>query len=148
MDPLPPELVAIDPHDYAGPNVGRTKDGRQFFLTTPFLPTTGHASGREFIARYLFDPGGTLLEVCIDDLGPRAELDKQEAHRCCDRRLAELGPVIFGAIWVRPVRLDRFGTTFALVPTPWPGKPGAWWMKVEPGDFLAYFPSWRHPTAP
>ena len=45
-----PEKIAIAHDDYHAEHVGRTRDGRQFFVTTPFVP-----HGREFIAVYLFD---------------------------------------------------------------------------------------------
>ena len=41
----PPKLVAVGHDDYHAEYVGRTRDGRQFFLTTPFVP-----GEREFIA--------------------------------------------------------------------------------------------------
>jgi len=49
----PPDLVAIEPDDYHAEYVGRTADGRQFFLTTPFDPALAD-EGAEFIALYLF----------------------------------------------------------------------------------------------
>ncbi|HYH68744.1 MAG TPA: hypothetical protein VD866_28890 [Urbifossiella sp.] len=58
--------------------MGRTGDGRQFFLTTPFVPAeeVGTATGREFIALYIFDKAGQLESATIDDFGPRAALDR------------------------------------------------------------------------
>jgi hypothetical protein len=39
----------------ASVHVGRTVDGRQVFLTTPFVPAVGGIPGREFIALFLVD---------------------------------------------------------------------------------------------
>src|SRR5689334_9708150 len=59
----PPKTVALAPDDYAARFVGRTADGRQFFLTHPFVPAVGGDPGREFLALYLFDKDGALLEA-------------------------------------------------------------------------------------
>jgi hypothetical protein len=75
MPDAPPEIVAINHDDYHAQHVGRTADGRQFFLTTPFVPAIAGATGREFIALYFFDADGRFLDARIDDLGPRATLD-------------------------------------------------------------------------
>ena len=42
-----PPLIAIDPDDYQAESVGHLADGRQFFLTTPYVPV-----GDEFVALY------------------------------------------------------------------------------------------------
>jgi hypothetical protein len=48
MDDSLPKTIAINPDDYHARHVGRTADGRQFFLTTPFEPAIGGRVGREF----------------------------------------------------------------------------------------------------
>ena len=98
MKPRAPKLIAIDHDDYHAEHVGKTKDGRQFFLTTPFVP-----SKREFIALYVFDAKGALASATIDDLGTRAKLDhaKREARR--DELLASLGKVKYCRIMAIPL---------------------------------------------
>jgi hypothetical protein len=102
-----PKTVALDHDDYSAQYVGRTKDGRQFFLTTPFVPAeeAGSAPGREFIALYIFDKAGQLQSATIDDLGPRATMDEaaRAAHR--DALLASLGEVNYQRIKVAPFRM-------------------------------------------
>ncbi len=73
-----PKSVYLNHDDHSARYVGRTEDGRQFFLTTPFVPagTPGCEPGREFLALYLFDKSGVLLSAIIDDLGPRATVDE------------------------------------------------------------------------
>ena len=46
----PPKTIALHHDEYSAKYAGRTKDGRQFFLTTPFVPAIGKEAGREFIA--------------------------------------------------------------------------------------------------
>jgi len=42
--------------------IGRTADGGQFILTTPFEPAIRGQAGSEFVALYLFDENGRLLK--------------------------------------------------------------------------------------
>ena len=69
MPNKPPKLIAIDHDDYAAEFVGKTADGRQFFLTTPFEPAIGGKAGEEFVALYLFDTKGALVEAKIESFG-------------------------------------------------------------------------------
>src|SRR5690348_4096907 len=95
-----PDLIAIEHDDYHAKHIGCFPDGRQFFLTSPFVPAMGGSAGREFVALFLFDDQGRFLEARIDDLGTRAELDQQRASRIYEQRLAELGEVEFCRIEV------------------------------------------------
>ena len=92
------------------------------------------SSGREFIALYLFDEGGKFLEAQIDDMGTRAQLDQGRARSVFERKVAELGPVEHGRIEVQPFEVERFGTTFGLVPRPPEEDDGDWWVEVQPGN--------------
>lgn len=94
MNLEPPILVAIEHDDYAAKYVGCTADGKQFFVTTPFVPALGDQAGREFIAVYLFDAVGKILEAGIDDLGPRADLHEEEAKHQLEKCVKELGPIV------------------------------------------------------
>src|SRR5258708_5908691 len=102
MTTEPPSHIAIDHDDYHAEHVGRTSDGRQFFLTTPFEPATGGRTGEEFVALYPFDDDGKLLEAQIDSFGPRASM-KEEARRAkIEMQLKQLGEVSFERIEVAP----------------------------------------------
>src|SRR4051794_25941592 len=113
-----PRLIAINHDDHHARHVGRTADGRQFFLTTPFVPAADGHPGREFLALYLFDKGGALLEARIEDLGTRAELAEDAAGARRDAMLAALGEVRLRKIKAAPFRVERFGVTFGLIPEP------------------------------
>src|SRR5215470_4502018 len=69
-----PETICILHDDYHARHIGRTSDGRQFFLTSAFEPAIGESPGREFVALFLFDNDGTLIADRIDELGTRQEL--------------------------------------------------------------------------
>jgi hypothetical protein len=137
-----PELIAINHDEYSAKHIGKTEDGRQFFLTTPFVPAVGDNAGREFIALYLFDDEGSLLEAKIDDLGIRKEVDNDAARALIETRLADLGDISFGDIEVAPFRLERFSTEFGLIATAPEEEDEEWSVIVEPGNYMAFYPPW------
>ena len=133
----PPKLVAVDHDDYHAENVGLTRDGRQFFLDTPFVPET-----REFIALYIFDKSGQLVSATIDDLGSRETLDTAARLARRNALLASLGPVEYGRIQVAPFRIEMFGVEFGFIPQP-PWETGEdWSVIVEPGNVMCFMPPW------
>lgn len=137
-----PELVAINHDDYHARHIGRTSDGKQFFLTTPFEPEIGGKEGCEYVALFLFDDGGGLLEARIDAFGPRITLDKEKIQQCYEQRLHELGDVTFERIEVKPFAVERFGTTFGLVPREPEDGDDEWAVELLPGNYMAFFQPW------
>lgn len=137
-----PELIAIDHDDYHAEHVGRTEDGRQFFLTTPFEPAIGGSAGCEFVALYLFDEDGKLLEAKIERFGPRAASDTARQMELCQAWLKELGDVSFERIEVRPFAIEKFGTKFGLIPRVPEDEDDVWAVEVQPGNYMAFFEPW------
>jgi hypothetical protein len=140
----PPKTVILNHDDYSAEYVGRTKDGRQFFLTTPFVPAekVGTPTGREFIALYLFNKAGQLESATIDDLGPRATMNEAARLTRRDALLASLGEVKYQRIKVSPFRIEMFGVEFGFIPQP-PEEPGEdWSVIVEPGNYMCFWPPW------
>jgi hypothetical protein len=144
MAKRPPKRVALNHDDYHARYVGRARDGRQFFLTRPFVPggTPGASAGREFLALYVFDAAGALLSAEIDDLGPRDAVDEAAASARRDQLLASLGEVKYGRIKVAPFTVERFGVAFGFIPQPPEGPEDDWCVTVEPGDFMCFWPPW------
>lgn len=142
MPHQPPTLIAIDHDDYSANYIGRMPDGRQFFLTTPFVPAIGGNPGREFIALYLFDDDGRLLEARIDDLGVRATLDREVSGQLFERRMQELGAVEFCRIEVQPFKIERFGVEFGFMLREPEDEDDAWCVEVQPGNYMAFFEPW------
>lgn len=136
MAAAPPSLVAIDHDDHHAEHVGHTADGRQFFLTTPFVPF-----GDEFVALFLFDADGKMIEDRIDNFGPRAVLDNEARGRLLERRLRELGPVTYDRIVVEPFTVERFGTAFGLLLRALEHDDG-WTVELHPGNYMAFFEPW------
>ncbi len=142
MSAQPPTLIAIDHDDYHASRVGHTGNGQQFFVAQPFIPADGAEAGREFLAIYLFDEDGKLVEARIDDLGIRAALNRDQARRLLEETMEELGPVEYGRIQVQPFAIERFGTTFGLIPRPPEDKGDSWWVELQPGNYMAFHEPW------
>src|SRR5262249_9084739 len=140
----PPKSVALDHDDYTAEYVGATEDGRQFFLTTPFVPAeaVGTDTGREFLALYLFDESGALLSATIDDLGPRYQMDEAARIARRDELLASLGKVKYGRIKIAPFKVERFGVEFGLIPQAPEEEGEDWSVIVEPGNYMCFWPPW------
>jgi hypothetical protein len=138
----PPTIIAINNDDDCAKHVGRTSNGRQFFLTMPFEPTHGGKLGREFVALYLFDASGNLIEARIDDFGPRETMDRDQALRIYDRRLKEFGDVRFARIEIAPFVVERFGCIFGLIPRVPEEDGDPWAVEAQPGNYMAFFEPW------
>jgi hypothetical protein len=139
----PPARIPIVHDDHHASRIGRAEGGRQFFVTTPFVPALGSNAGREFLAVYVFDQDGVLLEARIDDLGTRATLDRARARALLEKRVAELGPIELGDIEVQPFSVERFGVTFGVIPRPpEDDEHGGWWVEVHPGNYMAFHEPW------
>jgi hypothetical protein len=143
---MPPKLIAIDHDDYQASHVGCTADGRQFFLTNPFIPTIGNEPGREFVSLYLFDAEGNFLEARIGDMGTRAELDVDGVQKVIEQHIKEIGPVEYGRIEIEPFQVEHFSTTFGLILHPPENEDNddedEWRVTVEPGDYMAFHEPW------
>jgi hypothetical protein len=127
-----PTVVTVIPDGFSAKHAGHTADGRQFFLTNPFERS-------DFVALYLFNACGRLLEARIDDMGPRETLDHDVYWKRYDERLAELGDVTFDGIIVQPFAIERFGTTFGFIAEEWDGR---WTVSVEPGNYMVFYEPW------
>jgi hypothetical protein len=142
MSDSPPDLIAIDHDDYHAKHVGRTEDGGQFFLTTPFEPAMGDEKGSEYVALFLFDEEGALVDAKIDDFGPRASVDDAARRAVYEQRLAELGDVEFDRIEVKPFAVERFGRQFGLIPREPEEDDEPWAVEMMPGNYMAFFEPW------
>lgn len=163
----PPELFTIAPDDYHAQYIGLTNEGRQFFLTTPFVPAMNGTVGRDFLALYLFDTAGQLLENHIEALPSRTELGLQRfpagnavptdimaewqselpaAQAAVLERqqviLASFGKVCFQQIRIAPFQIVHEGITFGLIANPPQEEGEDWWVTAEPGNYMAFSPPW------
>ena len=137
-----PKLIAIDHDDYHAEHIGRTQDGKQFFLTTPFEPAIAGKSGSEYVALFLFDENGKFLDAKIDDFGSRGTFNDEERRYLYLKRLEELGDVTFCRIEVEPFSVERFGTNFGLIPREPEDNEDIWAVELLPGNYMAFFEPW------
>ena len=143
MQSAPPTLVAINHDDYHAEHIGRTQDGRQFFLTTPFEPAINGSQGCEYAALYLFARDGKLLEANIESFGPRATQDVKQRQAKYEELLQSLGTVCFERIEVAPFSVERFSMVFGLVLRAPENEGSSWAVEVHPGNYMAFFEPWE-----
>ncbi len=137
-----PWTFPINHDDYHAQHIGRTADGRQFFLTTPFVAAEKDEVGCEYLALFLFDAEGKFLSATIDELGPRITLDRAAASKLFEERLASLGDVEFRGIRIEPFKTERNGVEFGLIPRECEdGDTPA--IEMEPGNYMAFFAPWN-----
>lgn len=138
-----PSHVAIDRDDHHARYVGQLPDGRQFFLTTPFVAAVeGQELGAEFVAVYLFDTDGKFLSADIESFGPRAGVDEAGRQAAVEKRLRLLGDATFTRISVRPFSTMHDGIRFGLIASAMEDDPGEWTVELLPGNYMAFFEPW------
>jgi hypothetical protein len=137
-----PDIIAIDHDDYHAEFVGIAENGRQFFLTTPFAPyRDDQANGAEYVALFLFDEDGKLVDWQIENFGPRATMDHDARLAARDRMLAGLGDVSFERIEISPFSIEHDGITFGLIAEEIEPD-GDYTVTLEPGNYMAFFEPW------
>lgn len=135
-------MVALVPDESHAQHVGRTKSGQQFFLTTPFVPHGNGNAGCEYVALYIFDGAGKLVESKIDSFGPRSTMNHQKRKDTIDLRLYELGKITRERIIMQPFAVEHDGVKFGLVPKPPEHGEKSWAVEVMPGNYMAFFEPW------
>jgi hypothetical protein len=134
-----PQFVLIAHDDYHAQNVGRTEDGLQFFVTSLFVPALFDNPGNEFIAVFLFNDDGDLVESKIDELGPRSKLDLDKARALKRTRIDELGEKEFGDIVIKPFAVEHYGEMMGFLPSKYEGR---WAVELHPGNFMSFSEPW------
>ncbi len=137
-----PQKIAINHDDYHASQIGRTAEGRQFFLTTPFDPATDTSSGMEYIALFQFDLEGNLVESKIDELGPRGSFSNEEAEEKYQARLSGLGEVKYCRIEVKPFSVQYKGAEIGLIVREPEDEEDVWAVELLPGNYMAFFEPW------
>lgn len=132
----------IVPDDYHATDVGQDANGHQFFLTTPFEPAGPDRKGAEYVALYLFDTDGCLIEARIDNLGPRETLDRDKRSKLIEQHLESLGDYELRDIWIRPFSVDHDGLQFGLILRPKDDEDDPDVIEVQPGNYMAFFEPW------
>ncbi|MCE2593526.1 hypothetical protein K6Y31_01685 [Motilimonas cestriensis] len=142
MNASRPQKVAIDHDDYHAEHVGRTKGGRQFFLTTPFEPSSSSSKGCEYIALFQFDLDGNLIDSNIESLGVRGSYEEDDRKNRYLQCLQSLGEVEFGRIEVKPFSISFNETDIGLIVREPEGEDDVWAVEMLPGNYMAFFEPW------
>ena len=129
-----PELIYIEHDDYHARFIGRTANGLQFFFPPIFVP-----GGDEFVVLFVFNESGDLVESKIENLGPRETFDVEHARAVRAEWLAQLGPLEFGDIQVKPFAVEHSGEMMGLIPE---RCPDYWVVQVLPGNVMAFTEPW------
>jgi hypothetical protein len=137
-------LIAIDADDYHARYVGRTEDGRQVFVTTPFIADKKGRSARSFVAVYLFDLVGNLAEAIIQDLGRQLLIGQVQEQ--IDKHAVALGGITPGRILVRPFEVQRFGIAFGLILRSPDRADDPPCVEAQLGNYMAFFEPWDNGT--
>ena len=137
-----PKTFPINHDDYHAEYIGRLDNGRQFFLTNPFVPQMANESGCEFVALFYFDNKGIFLEAKIENLGPRNLLDQKVSERLFQAYLDEIADGEFTDIEIAPFEIERFGTKFGFIPRPLEDEEDEWGIEFHPGNYMAFFAPW------
>ena len=142
MNSNKPVTVAIDHDDYHAEHVGRTQEGLQFFLTTPFEAPLSNTQGCEYIALFKFDLAGNLVDSIIDTLGPRGSYDEDARKNKYLTRLKELGDVDYQRIEVKPFSINHNGVEVGLIAREPENEGDIWAVELLPGNYMAFFEPW------
>lgn len=134
--------VAIDPDDYHARDVGWTSNDRQFFLTTPFEPAIGGSLGCEYLALYVFDSAGLLVDSQIMTLGVRDTFDEDEAQEKYAMLKASLGVVEHRRVELEPFHVEYDGKKFGLILREPEDDDDCYAVEVQPGNYMAFFEPW------
>jgi hypothetical protein len=139
-----PKTILISHDDYHAKHIGKTSDGRQFFLTQAFESKTGNSPIYEYIVLYYFNLEGKLLDCKILDLGRREDLEDSLFRSKYDQLLKSIPEPTFCDINISPFKIEHKKTYFGLFPYDWEtGEEEDKSLQVQPGDFMSFYPPWN-----
>lgn len=137
-----PSRIRIKPDNHRAEWVGRTADGKQFFVTNLFVARDSFLGikGCEYVAVILWDKDGSFLELRLDTLGPRADLNGAQVMGVIEERIKELGDIKLQEIVVAPFQEVREGVEFGLIH--FRDSDSFEWVELMPGNSMAFTPPW------
>jgi hypothetical protein len=158
IDEGPPARITIcfqdaesDYNPGRGRYVGTTRDGRRFWITTPFQPAASHDefAGRDFVALYLWNQEGAFLSATFEQVAVRSEgsalpgntLGEEAYAAGIARMLERVGEVAYHDIEVTPFAFELNGVEFGLIPTR-DDDDDEWCVLAMPGDYMCFNPPW------
>ena len=133
MESNPPKLIAINHDDYHAKHIGVLPNGQQFFLTTPFARVLNDSPGCEYVALFLFNAQGDLLDAKIESLGARKDLEEEYARSVYNELLKSLGDVTYQRIEVASFSVEHDGMQVGLILREPEDEDDVWAVELLPG---------------
>ena len=104
---------------------------------------SAEAGGSLFIAVFLWDSDGILIEARIDQLGPADQMDFEKFEQRFSKWVQELGEICLTPIQVTPFRVERFGVQFDFIYSRDQEEDEiSEWIELHPGNYMAFSPPW------
>ena len=134
--------VHLIPDHFHLTHVGELHDGNYFWIDNQ-LASDGNDT-RDFIAVYIFDRKGNLIDSKIIDRGLRSNSDQLPLKEVIDRESKRTGVKRRTSFWAFPFSVAAFGLIFGLVVRDRQAGEldGYQAVDVLPGYTLMFYPPW------
>lgn len=134
-----PTKLRIIPDNFHIQNIGRTADGRFYWIDTQLISAARQVT-RDYVCTFLFDPDGRLADHSLEFIGVRGDYAKGAVRDAIARHIAALGQHSISEIWVKPFTVESDGAAFGLIPRQ--TQSGVWRVEFMPGNTLSFYPPW------
>ena len=105
--------IRLIPDRYHLHDIGKLESGAFCWITLQ-LHWDGEDT-RDFVATYIFDADGRLIQHIIDDLGLRSGPSGKSAKSVIAEHKRLIGPIEPTDIWVSPFSVSAYGLEFGLI---------------------------------
>ena len=107
------QKIRLIPDRYHLTDVGQLADGNNYWIDIQLNPEGRDT--RDFIATYIFDADGELIEFQIIDLGLRSDPNALSARAVIKEESDRIGAKENSDFWVSPFAVKTHGLVFGLV---------------------------------
>ena len=136
------QKLRLIPDRYHLKNVGQLNNGNYYWIDVQ-LDSNGRET-RDFIATYIFDADGVLIEHKIIELGIRSDPSALSARVIIGQESTRIGVKKRKDFWVRPFSVKANGAVFGLVVREREQGELEGFQAVDamPGWTLMFYPPW------
>ena len=137
------QKLRLIPDRYHLADVGPLENGNNYWIDVQ-LNSEGRDT-RDFVATYVFDTVGELIQHKITDLGLCSDPNALPANAMVKQERERIGAKERRGIWGRPFAIQTFGLVFGLVVRdPQQGEiEGYQAVDAMPGWTLMFYPPWE-----
>ncbi len=144
------QKIRLIPDSYHLTNVGQLDNGNNYWIDVQLIPE--RRDTRDFVATYIFDDDGTLIDSEIINLGLRSDPNALRVKDVIAQQRSKIGvrkAGIFGgkseSFWVKPFSVRAYDVDFGLVvrepEADNPDRPPV--VDAMPGWTLMFYPPWE-----